>query len=101
MSGAGYEVSDERLRSAARTVLRAVDDARRYVTCLAPVTLDSQHFGRRHTHFHADYAEAVQRLAAGASAMCASMVDFAAGLADAGQRYADTDAQAAEQHPTR
>lgn len=101
MGSAGFEVSDDRVRSAARTIRCAVDDVQPHVTGLAPVTVASQHFGRSHTHHQADYARAVERLAAGATAMCASMAELAARLADAGQRYADTDARSATQHLAR
>jgi hypothetical protein len=92
-AGAGYTVSAEQLAAAARKIHDAAEDSRRAVRDIKSTTVSSPDFGTRHTRWFADYAKGIEKLGAGAEAMCATLTAFAGQLGAAGRGYAAKEAK--------
>lgn len=92
----GYEAAADTMSTRGRTISNAAEDAQGDVEDLATTEVGSADFGTAHTEYHADYSASIQQLGEGASAMCTSLMSFAAQLGGAGADYAANDAAASQ-----
>jgi hypothetical protein len=92
----GYEAAADTMSTRGRTISNAAEDAQGDVEELATTEVGSADFGTAHTEYHADYSASIQQLGEGATAMCTSLMSFAAQLGGAGADYAANDAAASQ-----
>jgi len=92
----GYEAAADTMSTRGRTINNAAEDAQGDVEDLATTEVGSADFGTAHTEYHADYAASIQQIGEGATAMCTSLMSFAAQLGGAGADYAANDAAASQ-----
>lgn len=85
--GGGYTADTSAMASQARTIHDAAENAQGEVEELGTSEVNEAMFGTAHTQWAADYTAGIQQLGTGATAMCTTLIGFAASIGSAGKQY--------------
>lgn len=83
----GYTADTDSMSSQATAINDGAEDAQNDVKDLKPTKVGEADFGTKHTQWHKDYAAGIDKLGAGAEAMCTNLIAFAGQIGSAGKTY--------------